>query len=96
MRTGIAVVAALMLGACATVHESYAPDGRKAYTLNCSGAARGWDKCLNAAGNICGAAGYTIVDRTDENTAAIGGGSSGFFGSKTNERSMLVECKVPG
>lgn len=89
------VVYGLALSACATVHESYAPDGQKAYTLNCSGTARGWDKCLSAAGDLCGHAGYTVLDRASEDGAAIGGTSSGFFGAHTQERSMMIECKAP-
>jgi len=89
--------ASLVLVACATVHESYAPDGRKAYSLNCSGTARGWDKCYSAAGNICAAAGYDVLDRTSEDvSSASAGGNSGGFGAfavKTNERSMLIACK---
>jgi hypothetical protein len=93
-----ALASTLLVAACATVHESYAPDGRKAYTLNCSGTARGWDKCYSAAGNICSAAGYDVLDRSDEDVGfASAGGSNRSFGAsavKTNERSMLVACKV--
>jgi len=88
-----AALANIVVLGCATVHDTYAPDGRKAYTLNCSGFARGWDKCFEAAGNLCGAAGYNVVHRSDEAAAALGGGPSGFFGGKTNERAMVVECK---
>ena len=83
-----------LLPACASVYETYAPDGRKAYALNCSGLARGWDKCLQAAGEKCGEAGYDIIDRSSENSAVIGGSSSGFSGGKSNERSMLIACKT--
>lgn len=87
----------LFLAACASVHESYAPDGRKAYALNCSGLARGWDKCFSAAGDICGASGYDILDRSSEDVgiATAGGNAYGFGASatKTNERSMLIACK---
>lgn len=84
-----------LLGAsgCATVNESFSADGKKAYSLNCSGTARGWDKCLSAAGEICGAKGYDVLDRSSEEMATIGGGTNGFFGAKTNERSMLITCK---
>jgi hypothetical protein len=63
-----------------------------------AGMARGWDKCFSAAGNICGASGYDVLDRSDE-AAAVGSasGSRGSFGAayvQTNERSMLVACKV--
>ena len=87
----------ISLTACASVQETHAPDGRKAYALNCSGAARGWDKCHTAAGNICGDKGYDIVDQTSEDVASGSGGAGGgtalFQFSKSNERSMLIACK---
>jgi hypothetical protein len=82
-----------ILNGCATVKETYSQDGKKAYTLNCSGTARGWDKCYSAAGELCGTKGYDIMNRSSEDTSSIGGSTSGFFGAKTNERSMLVACK---
>lgn len=101
MKGTIAILAAVSaLAGCATVHESYAPDGQKAYTLNCSGLARGWDKCFEAAGNLCKDSGYTVVDRSDEAVSTISGAATatggGFMGAHTNERSMVVECKRPG
>jgi hypothetical protein len=94
----VALISSAVLAACATVHESYSPDGRKAYALNCSGTARGWDKCYSAAGNICGMAGYDVLDRSSEDVGfASAGGTNRAFGAsavKTNERSMLIACKV--
>ena len=72
----IAVSVTAMLGACATVKETYSSDGRKAYTLNCSGTARGWDKCYSAAGEICKDAGYDILDRSSEDVSIAAGGGS--------------------
>ncbi|MEX3839789.1 hypothetical protein [Paraburkholderia sp. BR10882] len=92
----IIFLAAMALAGCASVHESYAPDGQKAYTLNCSGMARGWDKCYSKAGELCGERGYTVIDRSGESGAVIGGSSNGFAGGTTSERSMVVECKRPG
>jgi hypothetical protein len=93
----ILMMSLLALTACASERTTYAPDGRKAYTLNCSGLARGWDKCFAAAGNICGAKGYDMIDRSDEaaamGTAAGGGGSFGASYARTNERSMVIACK---
>lgn len=95
----LAIVGSAALGGCATVHESYTADGNKAYTLNCSGTARGWDKCLTAAGDLCGHAGYRILDRASEDGgAAVGsfsGSSGSVFGAHTQERSMMIECKAP-
>lgn len=95
---GVLLLSMASLTGCATVHESYAPDGRKAYTLNCSGLARGWDKCFSAAGDLCKSAGYDILDRSDEpaSMASIGGNGRSFGGSSasTSERSMVVACKT--
>jgi hypothetical protein len=89
------VLAARALVGCATVHQTYAPDGRRAYALNCSGLARGWDKCMDAAG---GSAGYDVLDRSDEPTSAASFGvrrnSGSGFAASTNERSMLVACRA--
>ena len=68
-RLVISLSASTLLSSCATVRETYAPDGRKAYSLNCSGTARGWDKCSNAAGEACKGAGYDILDRTGEDVS---------------------------
>lgn len=94
-----AIVAVLaLLSACATVRESYAPDGRKAHSLNCSGTARGWDKCFSAAGEICGANGYDVIDRNSEGRSygAVAVNPSGGYGSAgtTSERTMLIACKA--
>ena len=93
LRLTIAVMATSLLSACATVKETYSSDGRKAYALNCSGTARGWDKCYAAAGEICKESGYDILDRSSEDAAfaAVGGSVNGTGGSvggssvKTNE-----------
>lgn len=88
----------LELIACATVRETYAPDGRKSYALNCSGTARGWDKCYAAAGEKCGSAGYDIIDSNSEDV--LSGGmvanrdSAVANTTKTNERTMLITCKT--
>ena len=93
-----AATGVMVLAACATVHERYAPDEGRAYALNCSGTAPGWDKCYTAAGEACGAAGYDILDRSSEDVgmAAEGGDSSGSGGLAvtTSERTMLIACKV--
>jgi len=101
LRLFITTWMAMFLSSCATVHESYSPDGRIAYSLNCSGTARGWDKCYSAAGNLCKGLGYDVLSRSSEDVAfsSIGGSFSNQVGSfggssvKTNERAMLIACK---
>jgi uncharacterized protein YceK len=93
----VMVIGTLVVSGCATVKETHASDGRKAYALNCSGLTRGWDKCQKAAGDLCGSAGYDILDQVSEDasfgrerTTSISGSSHSI---KTNERSMLIACK---
>lgn len=94
MRILILAATAFALSSCATVKETYTPDGRKAYALNCSGTARGWDKCFAAAGDLCKASGYDVLDRTGETAAGFAGSRGSFGGAVTSERSMVIACKV--
>lgn len=107
MKLLIAITSISLLAGCATVRESYSSDGRKAYALNCSGTARGWDKCFAAAGELCKSSGYDVLERNGEPVffaQASGGGSvnssGGSWGGSssavgTSERSMLIACKIP-
>ena len=83
VKTLLLVGAVLFIAACASVGETYGPDGRVAYTLNCSGTARSWSMCMRAAGNQCGTAGYDVVDRVERS----GGAELGIH------RSMVISCK---
>ena len=97
MRLLSVLLAALFMVSCATVKETYSGDGKKAYTLNCSGTARGWDKCYAAAGEICKTAGYTVLEKSSEESGSLTGvaNSNGAVvsGHKSNERSMVIVCK---
>lgn len=94
MRKTTITFMALCVAGCATVHDTYAPDGRPAYALNCSGMARGWDKCYSKAGELCGTRGYDVLDRSGEAGAVFGGGATSFGGGSVMERSMTVACKT--
>ena len=93
MKHAFIAIAVLAIAGCASVNESYAPDGRKAYELNCSGTTRSWDKCLSKAESLCKPAGYDVLRKTGEGRAPAGGGAGGLYGSQTYERGMLIACK---
>jgi hypothetical protein len=57
-------LAMLLLVGCASSAKTYGPDGRELYILNCSGWARSWSMCLERAGELCGARGYDVLERT--------------------------------
>jgi hypothetical protein len=81
------------LTACASSSLTYAPDGRPAYTLNCSGLARTWGTCYKKAGNRCGSDGYDVLAGGDEGETVIGSARNGLFADSTISRSMLIACK---
>lgn len=85
--------AALFMAGCATASKTYAPDGREAFTVDCSGAALNWGYCQKKAGELCGARGYDVLDRSSDQNATFGGGGGMFGGGVAHSRSMLIACR---
>jgi hypothetical protein len=83
----------LLLGACASATQTYGPDGRPSYSLNCSGLARNWGMCLERAGTLCGTAGYDIVTANSDRGAIMNATQQQLFAANTISRSMLISCK---
>jgi hypothetical protein len=87
----------LVLFACASATQTYAPDGRAAHAVDCGGLWHNWGVCMERAGEIYGAKGYDILARdTDRNR------SGGYFRScsiargnytSTHTRNMLISCR---
>jgi hypothetical protein len=95
MRYVLAVTLPLALVSCASSSQTFGPDGRVAHAINCSGTLRSWAACFDRAGEICQAAGYDVIDRSDQRGALAAVGSSGGFATTTFSRSMLISCKEP-
>ena len=92
IRTALTVVAVL-LASCANVSQTYAPDGSRAYSIDCSGSARTWGMCLEKAGETCGTRGYDVITRTGDQGAVISGSQYGVFGGTVTTRSMVITCR---
>ena len=92
-----AVSISLLLSGCASVSETYAPDGSKAYALNCSGTARDWGLCYEEAGNICKERGYNVVTMNGEQGSQASGFSNtemaAIQSSSLHFRTMTIACK---
>jgi len=56
-------------------------DDKSSIALDCSGLLQGWNQCLLTASNRCGSRGYTILERSDQNSPQAG-----------STRSMLIRC----
>jgi hypothetical protein len=88
-----ALVLIALLTGCASASKTYGPDGREAYTLTCSGAARSWSNCYAKAGKICGTKGYDVLSQNGDQNAIITGSNGNFAGASGNSRSLLISCK---
>ena len=86
------------LGACASSNNASLinlPDGQTGYAVNCSGADAGssWASCYVLAGKACGATGYDIVSKDNEEGGPTGGGISNVISANVKNRSMIIRCK---
>lgn len=103
MRLILILILCFIMVGCASSKKIYTQDGEPGFALNCSGTARSWDDCYEKAGKLCGTRGYTIIDRnTEHNSTATGYasannfyGSSQFYGSTYQNRTMVIKCKKP-
>jgi hypothetical protein len=102
------VAGAISLAGCVNSKQTYTADGQQGHVISCTpgwtggivgavaNASTSWGQCYERAGEICGAAGYDIVQQVGEGgvygQAAQGGG----FVSTTKNRMMVVKCKGQG
>lgn len=89
----IILTAMVVLSGCATAKQLYTPDGQLGYNVNCSGSALNWGNCYEKAGEICGAKGFDIIDKTGEQGAMVSGNQYGVYGGSVQSRSLVIKCK---
>lgn len=85
----------LAVAGCASVTPTYGPNGRPAFALNCSGLARSWNRCLEAAGEQCGKRGYRVVSANGDTGAVAVANPQAAVGASIIDRTMEIECKAP-
>ena len=74
--------------------ETYTPDGKKGYTLDCSGVESSWSYCFSKAGEICGKKGYNILDKTGEHQSTLVANQYSVYSVGSADRTMLISCKA--
>jgi hypothetical protein len=104
-RTSLAAAlpAAALLGAaglagCASSNTTSLinlPNGQTGFAVNCSGAdaASSWASCYVQAGKACGATGYDIVSKDNDEGGTAGGSVTNVVSANVKNRSMIVRCK---
>ena len=90
---------ALLLAGCAPQVESVrTSDGRMGHSINCTFnqetiSAGNWGVCYKKAGEMCGARGYDVLQKSDDrsyhSSFNMYGGSAGTI----NQRVMIIACK---
>lgn len=83
----------LILNGCAMSSKTYTPDGREGYSIECSGSALSWGRCLEKAGSLCGARGYEVLERSGDEGSVVGAGQYSMYGGSVITRTMLIVCK---
>ena len=96
INAGVFIIMGAAMTACsATSKEIYAADGRKGHIVTCSGAgvvgaiSTSWGQCYEKAGQICGARGFDIKERTGEMSQHVVSGD----GYTAHSRMMIIQCK---
>lgn len=70
----------LALAGCLPSAPLHTPDGRYGYSIDCSTEIFSWAGCFDKAGQLCGAAGFTIVNQP---------------GCASSKRTLVIACKGP-
>lgn len=93
-----ALTAAAMITGCATSRQITGPDGVPVHSISCDGSASDISYCYEKAGELCGAAGYTVLNRDGSSTpfAMASGGRVGFNATMGAivTRNIMVRCKA--
>jgi hypothetical protein len=92
------VLAATILSACASSNTTSLinlPNGQTGFAVNCSGADAdsSWASCYVQAGQACGATGYDIISKDNDEGGAAGGSVTNVVSANVKNRSMIVRCK---
>ena len=94
----LAVLAIASLGACASSNETKLinlPNGQTGFAVSCSGAdaSSSWASCYVLAGKACGATGYDIVSKDNDDGGLAGGSVTNVVSASVKNRSMVIRCK---
>ncbi|MFM0239632.1 hypothetical protein [Paraburkholderia phytofirmans] len=92
------LIGAASLAGCASSNTTSLinlPNGQTGFAVNCSGAdaASSWASCYVQAGKACGATGYDIVSKDNDEGGTAGGSVTNVVSANVKNRSMIVRCK---
>jgi len=86
------------ISACAVAKKTYLSDGSEGFSISCDGAAVGINVCFEKAGSLCGAAGYSLINREGQvvpyGVATVSGGQAFVNYGSFNTKSIMIRCNT--
>jgi hypothetical protein len=89
----LSAAVAMNLGGCAMASKTYTSDGREGFSIDCSGSALSWGKCYEKAGDLCGARGYDVLEKSGDQGDTLAANQFGLYGGSVITRSVVIACK---
>ncbi|MES2249206.1 MAG: hypothetical protein V4645_18140 [Pseudomonadota bacterium] len=93
MKTTYILAAALALGGCATSRTITGQDGKPLHKISCDGSVLSIDACYEKAGELCGSAGYDIVNQNGSVTPFFVASGGSFTSGAAVYRTVLARCR---
>jgi len=89
----IATIVTVLIAGCASSESTYTSTGKKGHSIDCSSSIGTWGDCYEEAGEICGARGYTILEKIGDKESSTYADKDGLVSNSSNTRSMIIQCK---
>lgn len=101
----IGVVAGALLAGCVSAEPVFTASGQKGHVISCTPGWNGgivgaiahaqtsWGTCYQKAGEICGARGFTVLEKVGETGERVTVSRYGGDATTTNNRVMVIQCK---
>lgn len=96
MKTAYLIALAVALGGCATSRTITGQDGKPLHKISCDGSALSLEACYEKAGELCGSAGYDVVNQGGTATPFFIAGGSSFTAGTVVTRAVYARCKEQG
>jgi hypothetical protein len=93
MKTAYLLAFAVALGGCATSRTIIGQDGKPVHKISCDGSVQTIEACYEKAGELCGSAGYDVVNQGGSvNPFFVASGNS-FTSGAAVYRTVYARCK---
>lgn len=89
----LVVLLTLALTGCTAATPVTTPDGRKGFTVACTGRMMSWEDCFERAAEICGGRSYDVFTRVGEESALVAAEPQHPADTPMQQRRMVIACK---